>query len=420
MNRPSYLLLIVLMFFAALVALPILPSGGLAGDGSSGKETVPPEPVVLRMAGRPPKGTVELTGKVIDVVGWPLVGAQVSVDDTMATAPAAAMPTAPANTDGDGRFTLRVAENESVPLTVKARGGMQGHAVGVLPAENGADSVVVVAELPLPRSRVRAGDPGSASGNLAGEGLVEDEDGEPVSGAVVTVVETGVSVRAGEHGRYRIPLPVPSGSVGASFQLIARDHAGRVVQAKVEHTRQRDGLRPLPTLRLSPGHRVTGFVKDGAGNPAVGAGLVLSGQGQVRRVVTGGDGEFGIRGLLTGEYQLSALPHKGWVGFRHQLLVEGANRDVELQLRPERPLTILVQDQAGEPQSGVHLLVHEAGYCSAHGRSDARGRVILRGLGDGQLTFTVYEGAGQELEILRYDADEQRLVVCRGTREGGR
>jgi len=394
MYRPSYLLVIVLLFFAALVALPVGPSSDSSGGGAKH-----PGPVILQMGGPPPQGTVELSGKVVDVVGWPLAGAEVSSGKTDA-----------ATTDDDGRFRLRVAENESVPLAVAARGGMQGRVPAVLPEE---DAVVLVAEPPLPGSEARSSDQDPVGEKLAGEGLVEDEDGDPVAYAVVTVVETGASVRASEQGRYRIALPVPSAEDVAAFHLIARDHNGRVVRAKVEHTQQQSGLRPLPTLQVTTGHQVSGFLKDGSGKPANGAGLVLSGQGQVRRVVTGGDGEFGIRGLLAGEYELSTLPHKGWVGSKRELSVGGDAQDVELQLRPERPLTIVVQNQAGEPQAGVHLVVCETGYRTAQGRTDARGRVILRGLGDGELTFTAHRDPDQELEILRYDAGEQRLIVGR-------
>ncbi|MHC4512831.1 MAG: peptidase associated/transthyretin-like domain-containing protein, partial [Planctomycetota bacterium] len=264
MARPSYLLLIVLLFFAALLAIPSSRNGGEGGK---------PEPVVLQMGGGPPpKGTVELPGKVIDVVGWPVVGAQVTTGQHGAGA----------TTDADGGFRLRVAENEAVPLTVAARAGMHGTATAVLPQE---DAVVLVAELPLPWSAAQDREPMADSG-LAGEGLVEDEEGRPVPSAVVTVPEIGVSVKADEHGRYRLPLPVskqaPAGE--AVFHLIARDQNSRVVRAEVEHTHQRHGLRPLPTLQVAAGHEVTGFLKDGSGAPVDGAGLVLSGEGQVRRV----------------------------------------------------------------------------------------------------------------------------------------
>jgi hypothetical protein len=392
MNRPSYLLVIVLLLFVALVAIPMVPSVDSGGGVSNA-----PEPVVLQMEGPPPKGTVELQGRVIDVLGWPLAGAEVRAGRTRS-----------ATSDDDGRFRLRVVENESVPLTVAARGGAHGRAPAVLPQE---DSVVVVVEPQLPWVEdTEADKKEKEKASLAGEGLVQDEDRRPAAHAVVTVVETGASVKADENGRYRIPLPVPSAE-GEVFHLIARDHSGRVIRTKVEHTKQQQGLRPLPTLQVTTGHQVTGFIKDGSGNAASGAGLVLSGQGQVRRVVTGGDGEFGISGLLAGEYELSTLPHKGWVGSKQELAVGSEAQDVELQLRPERPLTIMIQNQAGEPQADVHLVATETGYRSVHGRSDARGRVFLRGLGNGQLTFSAHRGRGQELEILRYDAGERRLTI---------
>ncbi|MHC4078995.1 MAG: carboxypeptidase regulatory-like domain-containing protein [Planctomycetota bacterium] len=394
MARPSYLLLIVLLFFAALLAIPSPQNGGEGGR---------PETVVLRMgSGPPPKGMVELPGKVINVVGWPVAGAQVTTGRGAG---------AGATTDADGGFRLRVAENEAVPLTVAARAGMHGRASAVLPQE---DAVVLVAELPLPWSAVPDREPMVDSG-LAGEGLVEDEEGRPVPNAVVIVPEIGVSVRADEHGRYRVPLPVsqqaPAGE--AVFHLIARDRNSRVVRAEVEHTRQQQGLRPLPTLQVAAGHEVTGFLKDGSGDPVDGAGLVLSGEGQVRRVVTGAAGEFGIQGLLAGDYQLSALPHRGWVGFHRELSVgQGAPQDVELRLRPEHPLTILVENEAGEPQAEAYIVAHEADYRTAHGRTDAHGRVILRGLGDGKLTFTAHRGPDhQKVEVVRYDATEQRLIL---------
>ncbi len=398
MARPSYLLVCVGLFFAALLAIPGAP-GNEPGTGDPGKG----EPVVLRMGSGPlPKGTVELAGKVIDVVGWPLAGARARIgqSDTGAT------------TDADGWFRLQVPQGEALPLTVTARAGMTSSVTAVLPQEDG---VVLVAEPPLPWSETED-DSSMPASDLAGEGLVEDEEGQPVPSAVVTVHETGVSVRADEHGRYRVPLPKPTGD--SVFHLIARDHSSRVVRTQVAQTAQQRGLRPLPTLQVAAGQEVMGFLKDGAGNPADGAGLVLSGEGQVRRVITGGDGEFGIRGLLAGDYQLSALPHRGWVGFCRELSVgEDASRDVELQLRPERPLTILVENAAGEPQTNVVVIAHEAGYRKAHGRTDARGRTILRGLGDGMLTFTAHRLADgvdpQEIEVLRYDASEQRLVVGR-------
>ena len=101
-----------------------------------------------------------------------------------------------------------------------------------------------------------------------------------------------------------------------------------------------------------------------------------------------------------------------------RFLAAGVPVDLELALRPERPLELTVVDESGAAQAGVLVEVTEVGHTWSLGTTSSTGKVVARGLGDGECAFAVYAGpiplaepAWQALEVVRFDRQEAQLIV---------
>ena len=144
----------------------------------------------------------------------------------------------------------------------------------------------------------------AVSGNgLAVSGYVRHEDGSPLPGATITLVDpagkqAGV-VRSGPDGRYQVPVPARG-----AYTLIAMASAHEPYASAVRVAEQ-----PAPVdLLLSSGSRLSGAVlAAGTGEPLPGVAVTLAnGHGEaVGSAVTGTDGRYVVENLAAGQYTLT-------------------------------------------------------------------------------------------------------------------
>jgi hypothetical protein len=385
MVRPShYLVLFTIVFL--IVAWEL--TGGGWGSGPTTRGSGERE---LR-TWSPQTFHTEVVGKVLDRFGWPVPDASVRVGDE-----------AEARTDSEGWFRVPVIGPLAVDLEVTA----PDHAVvweRVQPA-SGEQLVLVLGDA-VPWQSPTGSKPRPEATKLWGEGFLRTADGTPIAGAVVTVRETGARARSDEVGRYEVALPHET-----AF-LVAHAADGLLGETESHNPPARQGLTPIPPMTMVPGAGVQGLLRSPDGEPMVGAALILEGEGARRRTEAGADGLFRIRGLLGGNYVLTALPFRGFLGF--QLPVYLLGNDVDLQdlaLLPQVPLRIQVVGEAGEPWSMAHVLVEESGLRRAHAQADEFGWVSLLGLVGDSLRFEVRTAVDfRSLLVLRRNGDQ--LIVA--------
>lgn len=388
MVRPSHYLL--LFTFVFLIVAWGLSAGGIAsGQATTGSEKRSSEP----RSGIPQIFPTEFVGKVLDRFGWPILDARVRVGDEVA-----------ARTDSEGRFEVPVIGPLAVDLEVTAR----DHALAwerVHPAAG--EPVVLVLGDVVPWETPAGPKPGSEATMLAGEGIVEDAGGTPVVGAVVTVRETGARARTNELGQYTVPLRPDQPA-----SLVAYTADGLFAALEPYNSWMRQGLTPIPPMTMVPGAGIQGVLRDPDGEPMPGATLVLEGEGARRWAEAGVDGLFRIRGLLGGDYLLTVLPFRGFLGFQLPVYLPGTDVDLQdLALLPQVPLRIQVVGEAGEPWPMAHVLAEESGLRRAHAQADEFGWVSLLGLAGDTLHFEVRTAVDfRPLLVLRRNGDQ--LIVA--------
>jgi hypothetical protein len=403
MNRPSHWIL------ASLVALGVFLWGSgratrwFQAPPSVSAARAPAGPVVVRRQTLPPKPTLgQVRGEVVDRLGWPVVAAEVML---LGTDQAAAR----AHTDAAGRFTLTAAGASMRRLRVSARGRHREREVAV-----GLDDMLIVLQDAVPwggDDPTQHRQPGI--GLLMGEGYLKDDRGRAVPHGRVIVRETGAGTHADVSGHFSVPLGIDENT------LVAYDDDGRIGVSEPARPTRTQGKVPLADLVLEPGLRLSGFLKDAEGQPCSGATLLLENAGIPRRAITGTNGFFDLRGLVSGPSRLMAEPIRGNLGFRRDLIVDG-NVDVgDLALERPAPVRIRVLDTAGAPVALVHVLATEAEIRQAYGQADRMGRVVLAGLGTGALAFEVRSPEEfAELHVVGFDSARVELVVESATIEG--
>jgi len=391
-RRPSHglLVLFVLAGIWAWVAGPLAPRSVAAEVGAP--------LVVTRSPGEVQHDSVTdftLAGRVVDHQGWPIAGARVQpVDGGVVVCGASG--TFTTTVRGPGPHTLEISADSFEPRTESTFVG---------------DDLVVVMPRSLPWSAPR-GTPESEESapetgdTLAGEGFLRDAQGEPIANGLIMVFETGVRAIADAVGRYRVALPK------GSAMLTAHDGESLVARMEIPATKRKRGLVPLPDLILAPAHMIRGYVKHATGDPCAGASVCVTGEGLVLRGTTSPSGSFALAGLISGEYELEALPFEGSLGVRQRLDVASEGIDLELSLGREEPMAIKVIDGGGGTQAGVWVLGREGDLRQAHGQTNDQGQVTLRGLGQGPFSFDVRTPLTFEtFEILGFDVNQGLLTV---------
>jgi hypothetical protein len=390
MRRPSHWIL-----------LSVVAAGSLLWsmdrlDLVTGPRRAPGPKVVRAQAPKPATAPLQLAlrGRVIDPLGWPIQGASVRVG---ADGPLA-------RTGAQGVWEVTAAGRGPHAVTITA----DGHEPAVEQATAGDAPTTVLARAlwetpePLPA-------PAGAVEGALGDGFLRNAAGAPVADAVIAVLETGASAVSDEVGHFVVPLPVGDAT------LIARSGDGSVARLGPVRNELTAGKVPLHTAVLRRGRALRGLIKDPVGEPCAGAPLVVRGEGLRVYATTDASGGFAMNGLVDGVYEIEALPHRGWLGARRDVLVQ---RDVvelgDIALLAERPRRVQVVDGEAQGLSGVLVLVREEeSGRRAHGRTNDEGYVGLSGLGGGAVVFEAYDASRRALEILRHETAGtlERLVV---------
>jgi protocatechuate 3,4-dioxygenase beta subunit len=274
------------------------------------------------------------TGTVLDERGAPLADAEVFAD-----------PGERARSAADGTFSVLGAGGTDTTVCLVARAGERTPGVAVV---NGARRDGYTLRLGLPAPLV---------------GRVIDEDGAAIAGAVVTISMSGgpawhrggnpLAALVGRYlpllrtstdaeGRFRV-TGLPTGTYDVSARTPA--HRGAWVRARAEVTPGATSTEVVLVLR--PGHVIAGTVRDGRGEPVVGAHVSLrSGRDYSASTETDGEGRFRHEGLPPGNVRLSAS-HPDFADTEG--LVEAGDTDVTLELRPALPGTRLRLTLSGPP-----------------------------------------------------------------------
>jgi protocatechuate 3,4-dioxygenase beta subunit len=299
----------------------IVEHPGYAPLRTAAIEVPPAKPLRLVLA---PASRV--AGRVVDDAGEPIAGALVVLlraePGLGIVLTAAGSPEGSARTDEEGRFAIEAARPGRARLAASAAGFARS-AAGELDLLPGSDRTGV--EVILRRGATLAG-------------RVTGEDGRPVAGAWVRLVEAAgdsaspavapAGATTDEGGLYRLE-GVPTGRQ----TIAAGDEAHPTMLAEVTAA---PGRNPLD-LRLAAGTEVGGQVVDRAGRPVAGAVVTLSTGGPAFSVPTGAAGTFELRGIPPGRYVL------------------GAARPGYLPARAPDPVAV-----EGEPVRGLRLVLAPA------------------------------------------------------------
>lgn len=353
-------------------------------------------PTVLQHSGRKALEPVVATlkGQVVDRFGWPVEGAEVTGPEVEGQVREHTL------SDAGGHFALEVRGTGQQRLIARA----DGHGATVAKGMS-ADPMLLVLGPAVPWT-VSLGTESKAEILLAGEGELVDEQGREIAGGRVLVLETGDTVQADEYGRFRLPLP------SGPSHLLAYDDKGRVGEMDCQPSRSQ-GVLPLGQIALHDGLDLVGVLRTSENQLCVEATVQLTLAGMQRQELTDAFGRFAFRGLIPGEYVLTAMPHRGEIGFRETIALS-SNHDAEFAMQPSRDLRILVLDGQNSPKPGVHVVAEDAGLHSAYARADEEGLVLLDGLGRGPYGFEVRDPDLSELDVLGFDEQLGQLVVGEG------
>ncbi|MEO0326186.1 MAG: carboxypeptidase regulatory-like domain-containing protein, partial [Myxococcota bacterium] len=290
-------------------------------------------------ARRAPLPGRSVSGQVVDAGGSPVPHAEVAAW-ALGAAPSdrpqvqADVPLQRVRADAEGRY--RLTDLPRGPLRLLARGARHAPAVLSLPP-----GVLTAPDLVL-----------AAGSVLAGQVL--RPDGRPAVDAAITLVGSALwpaeTLRADADGRFR-RLDVPPGIYMVRARL-GNDAAARA------------GVRVTPdgpvevALRLAPGARFVGDVRDEAGAPIPGAELTLAAGGLSplpRRAQADDEGAFALAGLLPGRQALEVRA-AGHVPLRLPLTFRaGEEQRLTVELVRGATLEGRLWDPQGRPLAGARV-----------------------------------------------------------------
>ncbi len=255
---------------------------------------------------------------------------------------------------------------------------------------------------------------GSAVTDQAGvvwtvRGVVRDQRGNPVPGAVLTVLrgdgwQAGRTV-ADAAGGYEL-----TDVASRAFTLIAQARGYAPEAAAVTA----DGGVVSRDVALAGAGGLAGTVRSAAAAPLPGATVVISdGSGEVvAQEVTGRDGKFLLPGLTEGTYTVSATA-AGHRPASTQVEVNGATRTTSLALMPEAEVHGVVRDRSDAPVPGVTVsLANTEGEVVASVVTGADGGYRLTGLDGGE--HTLVAGGYQPVStVVRIEDGQTASVTVR-------
>src|SRR5690606_30187034 len=184
--------------------------------------------------------------------------------------------------------------------------------------------------------------------------------------------------------------------------------SGRAGEIGPVQSTQKGGLVSLGVTALGPGARIGGSIRMPDHAPADRAAVVLRRGRLVRRTRADENGAFAVDGLVAGEYVLEVLPHRGALGVRQSIRVDGSGQlESEIQLAAEVPHQIRLVDASHAPHALGYVVATDADERRSWARADEEGRATLRGLAD------------REVRVEEVRAADHRVLTVRSvTREG--
>ena len=329
----------------------------------------------------------QAVGRIVDTDDNPIPGAEVTLrwpSDSGEVRPSGRLDaTRPATTDGRGEFrfpTVRAGEYEV--RAVHSEFLAPGNARTEVPEGEGYFDLGSF--MLIPGAEIH--------------GFVTDPNGEAVAGATVQIRRLGRD-RDGERtattdrdGAFRLG-GLPQEPV--VLDVPAAGHAPMVLR------QARPGTGEPILIELQAGAALAGHVVDEAGRPVAGARVqVVPDVEQMGWVGflfwrdsggrTDGGGRFRFDDLAAGTWSLEATQGAAKAEIDHIELAQGEEREVELRLRRQDQLTVLVTTHLGQPVSdaGIRVVPEEDPYASAWGATDAGGRAQL-GVTPGAATVSI-------------------------------
>jgi hypothetical protein len=360
------------------------------------------------------RGAAAVAGARVAPAGGPVLSGAAAVSNGSRPAEAPAPGGAPAPGDAPAAGDVTVA-GDAIPAgdtTVTGDVTVAGDAI-------------VAGGPPVPERTPAAGDvsgsaitgpaaAGSAVTDPAGaactvRGVVRDRRGNPVPGAVLTVLrgdgwQAGRTV-ADAAGGYEL-----TDVASRAFTLIAQARGYAPEAAAVTA----DGGVVSRDVALAGAGGLAGAVRSAADAPLPGATVVISdASGAVlAQEVTGRDGKFLLPGLTEGSYTVSATA-AGHRPASTQVEVNGATRTTSLALMPEAEVHGVVKDRSDTPVPGVTVsLANTEGEVVASVVTGADGGYRLTGLDGGE--HTLVAGGYQPVStVVRIEDGQTSSVTVR-------
>ncbi|MBL8750732.1 MAG: carboxypeptidase regulatory-like domain-containing protein [Planctomycetes bacterium] len=392
----------VLAAWTVLLLTAFVVRGDLtvAPPAPSPRPVRPTGPVVVKAesARLPARSSISCRGRVLDALGFLVVGAEVETADRGIE-----------RTDADGEFRLDVADGSFVDVLVRAK-GLQSRRLRMSPSTPNPVLVQLPPSAPWDHEPAQL----PAASRLLGEGTVRNQGGEPVAGAWVTTVGGDAWSRTDEFGRYVLSLPQspvtllvhqPDGS-GETPGLVARTEPIDVART--------DGRVPLPEVVAMRAGVIRGVVRDPRGEPVEGVPVQVQGEGIARVLETGAGGAFRLGGLHPGRYVVRPFAFRGALGAPQDVVLADAVVDCDLRMQSAAERRLRLLNERGAPVAHALVAAEFAGERSAVAETDADGfaALVVAEAAAPSVEFEVRAGeALTAVEVRRFEADSATLVV---------
>jgi hypothetical protein len=191
--------------------------------------------------------------------------------------------------------------------------------------------------------------------------VVSAATGRPLPAFVVSFIEywKGLVPRGSET------LDVRDETGGFGYELDEGDWAVEITApGHASHRTRvfRAGSRPtwsLGTIRLGPGGRLRGAIRDAGGDAVAYARLYLLGpqmQTNRRPIFTDAEGSYEASSMAPGTYTVFVLSPRHPLGIvRNVVIAENETSPLDVRLDRPSPVTVTVTDEAGEPVAGADV-----------------------------------------------------------------
>ncbi len=373
----------------------------IAAPAASAPQSVRPTgPIVVKAesARLPVRSSISCRGRVLDALGFLVVGAEVETADRGIE-----------RTDADGEFRLDVAEGSFVDVLVRAK-GLQSRRLRVSPST--PNPVLVQLRPSAPWDLEPA--PLPAASRLLGEGTVRTQGGEPVAGAWVTAVGGDAWSRTDEFGRYVLSLPQSPVTLVVHQPDGSGETPGLVARSEPIDIARTDGRVPLPEVVATRAGVIRGVVRNPRGEPVEGVPVQVQGEGIARVFETGAGGAFRLGGLHPGRYVVRPFAFRGALGAPQDVVLADAVVDCDLRMQSAAERRLRLLNERGAPVAHALVAAEFAGERSAVAETDADGwaALVVAEAAAPSVEFEVRAGeALAAVEVRRFESDSATLVV---------